>query len=203
MLLLLLLLLILMRMLLLLLLDCSLPVIVFFKGNEGGCCHSLGCSVWSSKQPWQVKLSRWFDWFVKWKAYEPTWGFMKQVFKFWQVEKSKEDSVKKALEREHEQPAGEDVPGDAGQGDAAAGPVPDGDGEGGPPAAAAGPAADAAAPFAGARRVLAKKSSKDAHAELLRGLKQMQTQRHTLDILADVITDSRIKVYADAPLACC
>ena len=107
---------------------------------------------------------------------------MAQVYKFWRVERSKED-VKRVSEEQ---------------------PVPSEELEQGPASAdaAAGPAAPEPPDAPGAEDVDANqaRSSKEAHAKLIRSLKQMQTQRHTLDILADVLSDVRIKLYAEALL---
>ena len=109
---------------------------------------------------------------------------MREVYKFWRLEHSKENPSKAA---DDEAPVANDGNPDA---DAAA--RPRGVQQAGEPAEPREPAQEDQA---------LQRKSKDAHAELIRSLKQMQTQRHTLDILADVVADRRVKLYAEAYLA--
>ena len=125
-----------------------------------------------SIHPMKVALSRFFDWPAKWRKFSRMWGFMKQVYKQWQLMKGEQrgNAADAADQGEDDGAGGAQVE----EGDEN---IPDGFDEAG----------DA---------VFSQRKSQTQHEKLMKSLKEMQKSRHTLDIVKDVLWDDRVKVYA-------
>ena len=122
-------------------------------------------------------MSRFFDWAAKWKRFEKSWAFLKRVYKSWQLSRGNPQRP---------------LPSDGVQQDE----KPDQDPKNQDKGADEKDEACAGAEEEDAPQVQSRGRARKQQDKFFSVLKELQKNRHTLDICTDLLWDPNLKPYA-------